>query len=554
MSKLHVKQIEGYIESNLSSFIDMSDYASHKDKNERKKAFLSRGLAVLAVASLTKRDMADISNFIVDGQKDGGLDVIYFDASNSQLYLVQSKWHGDGHGTIEKGDMSLFVDGVRKVLDDDLDELNDKVKACQPFIKTALYNADSHFNLVIVHTGVEELSIEVSSVIDSFIKSHNDTSEIMSNTVLTQQEIHKFAAEGVFGQPINLDVSLSSWGQVREPHFAVYGQISTSEVATWYKTHGDALFANNIRNFIGTTPINQDIIGTLTNSPDNFIYFNNGITATAKKIAKKPLFGNKTDFGIFECSSVTIVNGAQTVGSIAKAHEANSEKAEAAIAFIRIITTEDGEESFGRDVTKSTNTQNAIGRRDFVALDKEQLRIQQELKFDGVEYNFKSGSSSGAAKQFDLEEATIALACSDADVTLAVQAKREIGKLWEHIDKTPYRKLFNGGLGGPYLWELVQASRAIETSINNAANSKSGREALICVHGNRFIQWKVFRKFQINKDFRFDQIKSEIESAVNECVNVVIDSVKIDFPDSYPASLFKNSTKCRELSIRTECD
>lgn len=552
MSKLHVKQIEGYIESNLSPYIDMSDYDSHKDKSEKKKAFLSRGLAVLAVALLTKQDVADISKSIVDGQKDGGLDIIYFDAPNSQLYLVQSKWHGDGHGTIDKGDMSLFVDGVRKVLDDDLDQLNDKVKSCKPFIKTALYNADSHFNLVIVHTGVEELSNEVSSVIDSFVVSHNDTSEIMSKTVLAQQQIHKFAAEGVFGQPINLDVSLSSWGQVREPHFAVYGQISTSEVASWYKTYGGALFANNIRNFIGVTPINQDIIGTLTTFPENFIYFNNGITATAKKIAKKPLFGNKTDFGIFECSSVTIVNGAQTVGSIAKAHEVNSEKAEIAIAFIRIITTEDGEESFGRDVTKNTNTQNAIGRREFVALDKEQLRIQQELKFDGVEYNFKSGSSSGAAKQFDLEEATIALACSDSDVTLAVQAKREIGKLWEHIDRAPYRKLFNGGLGGPYLWELVQTSRAIEAIISNAANNKIGREAPICIHGNRFIQWNVFKKFEITKDFHFDQIKDGIENAVCECVNIVITSVKADFPDSYPASLFKNSTKCRELATSTK--
>src|SRR5207244_6746589 len=106
--------------------------------------------------------------------------------------------------------------------------------------------------------------------------------------------------------------------------------------------------------------------------------------------------------------------------------------------------------TFNSEVTRYTNTQNAIERRDFVALDPEQERIRQELHIEGVEYAYKAGMGTGAASaRFDLTEATVALACANTDVGLAVQAKREISKLWEDIAKPPYKQLFNSGVPGP---------------------------------------------------------------------------------------------------------
>ena len=48
MSKLHVKQIEGYLTAKVKTVINMDDYAGHSDPGQVQKAFLTRGLAALA--------------------------------------------------------------------------------------------------------------------------------------------------------------------------------------------------------------------------------------------------------------------------------------------------------------------------------------------------------------------------------------------------------------------------------------------------------------------------------------------------------------------------
>jgi hypothetical protein len=551
MSKLHVKQIEGYISRNLSQLINMSDYDNHKDPAQAQKAFLSRGLAALAVSHLSGKSLSELAHFVTDGQDDGGIDLIFFDVNERSLYLVQSKWHEDGHGSIVLGDVLKFIAGVRKVLDNDIDSMNDCIKGRKTDIESALYDANARFVLVLAHTGQESLSTDVSSAVNSYVDSQNDTSELMSVNVLTQAELHRVVAAGVAGSPIAVEVQMSAWGQLRAPHFAIYGQVCATDVAAWMKAHGARLFDSNLRHFLGTSIVNQDIVATLMERPEDFWYFNNGITAIATEVAKKPLGGNSTETGIFECAGFSVVNGAQTVGSI---HAADAQKPEAvakAMVPVRIISNEQNGDTFSSDVTRFTNTQNAIEKRDFVALDPEQERIRLELHIESVEYAYKAGSGSGSSgARFDLTEATIAMACVNPDVSLAVQAKREIGKLWEDIGKAPYRQLFNSGLSGPALWETVQALREIETHLSTKAKGYSGRDNLICVHGNRFIQWAVLQSVQMKSGTAYSSVAAKIPAAVTDAVSQIIALVRSTYPDAYPASLFKNLAKCRMLASK----
>jgi len=551
MSKLHVKQIEGYISQNLSGLVDMSDYATHKDPAQVQKAFLSRGLAALAVSHLSEKPLSELAHFVTDGQNDGGIDLIFFDINERSLYLVQTKWHDDGHGSMELGDVLKFIDGVRKVLDNDIGSMNDRIKDRRTDIESALYDANAKFVLVLAHTGQESLSTDVSSAVNSYVDSQNDTSELMGVRVLTQTELHRAVAAGVAGSPIAVEVQISAWGQVRDPHFAIYGQVCAADVAAWMQAHGARLFDSNLRHFLGASVVNQDIVTTLVERPEDFWYFNNGITAIATEVAKKPLGGNSTESGIFECAGFSVVNGAQTVGSI---HAAAAQKPDAvakAMVPVRIISNAKSGDAFSSDVTRFTNTQNAIEKRDFVALDPQQERIRQELHIESVEYAYKAGSGSGSSgARFDLTEATVAMACVNPDVSLAVQAKREIGKLWEDIGKAPYKQLFNAGLPGPALWEIVQALREIEAQLSAEAKRYSGRDNLICVHGNRFIQWAVLRAVGMKQGDPFSGIAAKIPAAVNAVVAETIALVKSEYPDAYPASLFKNLAKCRLLAAK----
>lgn len=240
-----------------------------------------------------------------------------------------------------------------------------------------------------------------------------------------------------------------------------------------------------------------------------------------------------------------MVNGAQTIGSLAEAEKQSKKEVERVRVHLRLISLDKCPPQFSQDVTRSNNTQNAIQKRDFVALDPEQERYRRELSIDGVTYSFKAGEVAGdKAAYFDLTEATLAQVAANPDVTLPVQAKREIGKLWDDISKAPYKALFNPKVTGPELWEKVKILRTIQDALSAAAHNKTGRDWLISIHGNRFAEWLAYNRLLKN-----DKVDPEASAAIaGTALSNIIDEVKKSFGDSYPASLFKNATKCKNLA------
>ena len=549
MSRLHVTQLEGVLDKADLSALDMSDSAGHSDPNQLKKRRLTRALAAFAVARLAEREIPDLVQYVTDGARDGGIDLIYFDPQAKTLYLVQSKWHETGRGSISLADAIKFLSGVKKVLKNDLSTFNEKVRRRSSDIERALYDTDAKFVLVIAHTGQDAISDEVSVEINEYVSEQNDPTPIMSVTIMAQRDLHNAAVRGIAGVPISLDIQLRQWGEFRDPYYAVYGQVVASDVAAWYAAHGISLFADNIRQFITRSSVNDDIVSTLIHAPHDFWYYNNGLTLIADTVAKKPFGGKNTDFGIFECKAVSVVNGAQTVGAIHAAFSQNPDGPANAFVSLRIIATANSPASFKQNVTRNTNTQNAIEKRDFVALDPQQERLQQELAFQDVRYLYKTGSTSdGGVETFDLVDATIALACSRADVAFAVQAKREISRLWEDINSSPYTQLFNPTLTGPALWDLVRILRAIDSTLQAFGDNATGRVRLVCIHGNRFIAWLVFRTLSSRHSTLADSLSAEAGELTRDLAPQVAAVVDVEFSASYPASVFKNLSKCRQLS------
>ena len=289
MSKLHVTQIAGFLEQCLDSKIDLSDYAKHKDPAQRRKAFLTRALATLATAHLTEKPIEEFPSSVTDGQDDGGIDLIYFNGKDKTLYLVQTKWHEDGSGSIQQGDMLKFISGVRKVVDLNIRDLNERVRNKSTDIESAVYDANAKIVLVVAHTGSDSLSTDVYNDLKCYVDQQNDTSEIMTSVILDQQVLHKAVSAGLAGNPIDVDIQLLNWGQVHEPYKAVYGRVFVGDVATWYQTHGAKLFEKNLRQFLPVSTVNQDLVDTLRSNPGKFWYFNNGITAVAKSVEKNYL-------------------------------------------------------------------------------------------------------------------------------------------------------------------------------------------------------------------------------------------------------------------------
>jgi AIPR protein len=556
MSIIHVQQIKAQLVNIFDGLIDLSDYAQ-ASANEREMAFLTRALAAFCLTHLAdiKPDVAASS--VTDGTHDNGIDAVYYDSVEKILYFVQTKWQSDGRGSLARGDAQKFITGVKDIINARLDRFNAKVQRRSKDILDALYSTQTRLVLVVAYTGQEPLAADVQRDFDDLLLEMNDPSDIVQLRLLRQGSLHSIIASGTLGSPINIEVVLRNWGQIREPYMAYYGQVAVSEVATWWESHHPRLFSPNLRMFLGNTEVNQGIVDTLSAIPENFWYFNNGITALCASIKKKPLGGTSHDSGVFEISELKIVNGAQTVGAIATAYSRSPDKATKAHVMVRFISLESCPPDFANEVTRATNTQNRIERRDFVSLDDQQERIKTELQLDGVIYVYKSGETTkDPLTGFDLIEATVALACSHKDLFYAVQAKREIGKLWEDITKAPYRALFNPSVSGLRLWRLVQMQRAIDSELRIQQEERDGKEKMFPVHGNRFLAYQVYKYLLSGPidDLTIDisPLLRRVKETTNRATIRTIQATADLFPDSYLASLFKNLTRCRKIDTQIE--
>jgi hypothetical protein len=552
MSIVHLRQIEAKLKSLFINLIDLDDY-NGKPQPEKDSAFLTRALAAFSI--LFSADISpDIAAFsVTDGSQDNGIDAIYFDDREKILFLVQTKWRHDGKGSIEQGDSLKFINGVKALINAEFERFNDKIKSRETEITEALSLANTRIVLLLAYTGQATLSNEVKRDFDDFLTEMNAPSEVVELRVFNQGDLHGIVARDTLGAPINFDVMLKDWGQVREPYSAYYGLVSATEVANWWNNHYPQLLIPNIRSFLGETEINQSIIETLLSEPENFWYFNNGITALCGKIRKKPLGGNSHETGLFECLDVSIVNGAQTVGAIANANVKSPDQVAKAAVTIRFISLESCPEDFAIRVTRTTNTQNRIDSLDFVALDTEnQERIRTELQLEGIEYVYKAGYSVRDNRTgFDFSEAIVAVACAHSELAYAVQAKYKVSLLYEDVSKAPYKALFNSSLSSIRLWKLVQIYRAIEDNLKVERGNRQGREALLLTHGNRFLARQVFRHMVLSnlddpsKDVQ--DILVLVPAKTTIAINATANAINEKYPDSYLANLFKNITKCKDI-------
>jgi hypothetical protein len=154
-------------------------------------------------------------------------------------------------------------------------------------------------------------------------------------------------------------------------------------------------------------------------------------------------------------------------------------------------------------------------------------------------------------------EATIARACLQSDTALAVQAKREIGKLWDDIEKAPYKILFNPSVAGPAVWRSVQVVRQVDQALATLRSSPDGRRRLLAVHGNRFITHVLLSCLPSGFSSKHQPLSTDEAKTVQDHTVKVFDEVLLRlnelYPDAYLASLFKNATKCQALKKKCSC-
>lgn len=553
MSIIQVAHIQKNCQSRFAPLIDMSDVTT-SNAEERDSKFLSRALAAFAIAAVAKTDDVSAAQSVVDEFHDDGIDAFYFDRTEHIAYLVQSKWIKDGNGSPDLGSILKFTQGINHFLEDKASLLGPKMQAKTTEIQDVLSDSQATFVLMIAYTGKQPLATEVAAPLIHLVDELNDDGDLVTLQVLKQKELHDIVEAGAMGASVDLTVMLHEFGKVDSPYTAYYGHAFITDLATWGK-YGDRLYHKNIRGFKGSTDVNDAIVETIKASPQHFLYFNNGITLLCAELDKKPLGGKSKTSGVFDCKGASVINGAQTVGSILTALATRPSDGSAigtdARVMVRLISLENCPPDFANEVTRAANTQNRIEKRDFAALDKEQNRLRSDLLLSlGREYVYRTGDQPPSPdKGCTLEEATVALACVQPDPTHAVNAKQAIGRFYEDTSKPPYTILFNSSLTAIKLWRAVETLRAVDALLKEEQKKREGKEKLCAIHGNRVLLYLVFKElgpamFDSNS---IDPYMARVPSLTTAYLEKITKEIETNYSSSYVGNVFKNISKCKAI-------
>lgn len=317
MAELHHSQIKAKLLELVVPQIDANDIAN-KSGQEKESQLLSRAVGFSALRLEAQIDDDAAKKSIVDGGTDNGIDALHYDSASRTLYLCQSKWSASHSGSIQSGEVLKFLQGVQDLVSLKKERFNQKIQDKWSVIEDALTKLTS-VRLLIAYPGSAPIDPAISERIQEFLNSQNDTSELFFLHVVSQRELFRYFLSDAAPPQIDLTIRLAHYGRVDAPLVAVYGQISASDLADWYKQFGNQLFAGNIRNFLGLkSEVNASIAKTLNEDPSRFWYYNNGITVICESLQKQAIGGNDKSIGLFDCKRVTIVNGAQTAGTIGR--------------------------------------------------------------------------------------------------------------------------------------------------------------------------------------------------------------------------------------------
>ena len=184
-----------------------------------------------------------------------------------------------------------------------------------------------------------------------------------------------------------------------------------------------------------------------------------------------------------------------------------------------------------------------------------QLKLKEELRLDGINYHLKRGIDIPSLddNNYTFDEAAIALAASQTEVTFSVQAKREVGKLWESLASAPYTELFNESLTPTRLKHILKINRAIKCELDLLYNKQTEeRSKRILILGNIFITHLVMQKIKKsvleNKSLDINKyINETIKPLVRSYADITINVVNQNYSNSNIPQLFRNFRKCRDI-------
>lgn len=340
-------------------------------------------------------DIGDDSDnlFYCDGTGDGGIDIAYLDQGDEDegdtngaseghtWYLVQSKYGkafqgvetllSEGHKVIET------VDGKRRRLSSLVE--HDVLERLQTFRRQAS-DRDRLFLVFATENPLNETQKRALSDISSMGRAR--LGPIFSVMAISIKNIYDRNAEDAHETEapslVPLQADLTGAGDD-----LLVGTVSLLKLYDFMKAYRaqtddpDRLYEKNVRLFLGNRrKVNKAMQQTLLEEPEHFGLYNNGITLIVED------FERRRDVGYLLLAPY-VVNGCQTTRTIWEVCDKRlraggtgtdsqiaewQDKAAKGVVVVKVVRVGPSRANLVKEITRYTNSQNAVREKDFLAL------------------------------------------------------------------------------------------------------------------------------------------------------------------------------------------
>jgi hypothetical protein len=307
----------------------------------------------------------EAESIVVDGPWDGGRDAVYFDEDNQVLTIYQLKYSEDLDYL-----RGAFADVQRA-----LDAESTNVGRCKQLrlVVVTIATSDESTNQLVRRTAAN---------IKGWLTRHRLSPELEIQLF----DLRKFAEyrDRLFG----LRLTLPFRTRPAMVGGTVLGLLNAAEFKD--RIDEEALFAFNIRKFLTARKgsVNSQIYETLENPESRAAFWtlNNGIVCLCTSY--RPVDDDHIEFENF-----TIVNGAQTVSTVARFLSSNPAAQDPVWVVAKVIQVREEDVERARLLTKSSNSQAPTSDKDLRAVDPVHRKLAQLFESEfSVVYLYRRGT------------------------------------------------------------------------------------------------------------------------------------------------------------------
>lgn len=333
-------------------------------------------------------DEATAEVILCDGAGDGGIDAAVFVKADpaegidgTTWILVQSKYgtalSGPNTITLEAQKLFATLEGRRPALSSLSTELVER-------LKNFLSNKGIGDKLEYVVATSRKLTDEELEYLKNVrVLGRDKFGDCFDTDAVSIETIYNKVCEDqqVVGPQISVALTTSVTASTKDLHIGATTLPDMFAFMTEYKSKSgdlDMLYEKNVRKFLGNKrKVNKGIEHTIEFTPERFGLYNNGITIVAEQLSRDSV-------GMLTLVNPYIVNGCQTTRSIwsvlqrklntggsapTEVQKQWEERLKQGVVVTKIVLVGAGGEELLTETTRYTNSQNAVGEKDFIALE-----------------------------------------------------------------------------------------------------------------------------------------------------------------------------------------